>query len=171
MMPDETGYKLELSEATEGLAEALAAGDAQALRKAAGDHATALNSQATAMAASIAAPLYTRLGEIAASVNHLAVIVTNARQADLGWRTEERLTRDAQSTRLYDELDRLIAASEESGRRLGKLELHVAALTARGKTADQRLDRKRVEIDELKREVAELRAWRDAQERSDHASH
>jgi hypothetical protein len=60
----DTGHKLELGNATTALVDAFARGDAALIRKAAADHATALNSQATAMAASIAAPLYTQLEEI-----------------------------------------------------------------------------------------------------------
>jgi hypothetical protein len=52
----QTGHKLELGNATTKLVEALVTGNADLLREAAGDHATALNSQATAMAAAIAAP-------------------------------------------------------------------------------------------------------------------
>jgi hypothetical protein len=60
----DTGHKLELGNATTALVDAFASGDAALIRKAAADHATALNSQATAMAASIAAPLYSQLEEI-----------------------------------------------------------------------------------------------------------
>lgn len=148
----DTGHKKELGDATTALADAVAAGNAEALRRAAADHATALNSQATAMAASIAAPLYAKLGEVGAQIQELAKIVTNARQADLNWRTEERQTRDAQSTRLYDELDRLVAAAEDNGARLGKIELRLEA-------DEQRLDNKRQRIEALEADVATLKSW------------
>jgi DNA repair exonuclease SbcCD ATPase subunit len=148
----DTGHKKELSDATTHLADALASADPAALRKAAGDHATALNSQATAMAASIAAPVYSRLGEVATQIQELAHIVTNARQADLNWRTEERSTRDAQSTRLYAELDKLILAAEDNGARLGKIEARLAA-------DEQRLDSKRARIEALESDVQALKAW------------
>ena len=127
----DVGHKKELGDATESLATAMASGDPAAIRKATGDHATALNSQATAMAASIAAPVYTQLEALSSQMRTLAEIVTNARQHDLTWRTEERMRRDAQSTRLYDELDKLIAASGEAVRGLGKIDERVDAVVAR----------------------------------------
>jgi hypothetical protein len=154
------GHENELGNASTRMANAITSGDADALRKAASDHAAALGSQATAMAASIAAPVYGRLGDISAAVQELATIVTNARQADLNWRTEERLIRDAQSTRLYVELDKMIANQEDLARRLGK---HSSEL----ETIVRRLDNKRAELDLIQREIAELKAWRDAQERGD----
>lgn len=187
----ETGHKKELSDATDNMAAALASGDPDAVRAAMGDHATALNSQATAMAASIAAPVYNKLEGIAGQMKQLAEIVTNARQADLTWRTEERIQRDKQNDRLYSELDKLIAASEEAARGLGKLEQDTANLKegqARNRDAmealnerliadeqryTERLDRKRQELDTLndwkqRMEVwqAEIDAWR-AQTRGD----
>jgi hypothetical protein len=189
----DTGHKKELGDASTRLAEAITAGDLVALRQAASDHATALNSQATAMAASIAAPLYTQMGDIATQIRQLAEIVTNARQADLSWRTDERIQRDDQHDRLYSELDRLFIAVEESGARLGKLERNTEEMDARHsgqwKTAmdllaeskadrvdlRQRIDAIAALADErgrlldehvtLMREVAELKAWKDAQER------
>lgn len=147
-----TGHKLELSDATAALADAIAAGDTVALRKAAGDHASALNSQATAMAASIAVPVYTKLESVATQIHELARIVTNARQHDLNWRTEERTRRDTQHDRLYSELDKLIAASEETARGLGKLE-------ARLDVDERRLDSKRARIEALETDVAALKEW------------
>jgi DNA repair exonuclease SbcCD ATPase subunit len=189
----DTGHKKELGDASTKLAEAITAGDLAALRQAASDHATALNSQATAMAASIAAPLYTQMGDIATQIRQLAEIVTNARQADLSWRTDERIQRDDQHDQLYKELDRLFIAVEESGARLGKLERNTEEMdtrhsgqwgTAMDLLAESKADRvdlrQRIDaiaaladergrlLDEhvtLMREVAELKAWRDAQER------
>lgn len=158
-MSDTTGHKLELSDATTALAEAVTSGDAEALRKAASDHATALNSQATAMAASIAAPLYTQNAEIKAMVKNLAEIVTNARQADLTWRTEERITRDAQSTRLYAELDAVLSAVQDGAARLGKLEQVQEDLLTRLETDEQRLDSKRARIEALETDVQALKTW------------
>lgn len=152
MSENPTGHKKELGDATTALADAIVAADAEALRKAAGDHATALNSQATAMAASIAAPLYGRFDAVSAQIQELARIVTNARQLDLNWRTEERLTRDAQNTRLYSELDKLITASEEAVRGQKKLEVGQSAL-------NERLDSKRLRIEALELDVKELKAW------------
>lgn len=154
---DKTGHKLELSEATTKLAEAIVVADPAALRLAADAHATALNSQATAMAASIAEPVYTRLGALADQVRALAEIVANARQADLNWRTEERVQRDAQSTRLYGELDKLIAASEDSARGLGKLE--------------QRMDASEADRADLHRQIEEIKqimAARPGQREAEH---
>lgn len=142
----DTGHKKELSDATTALAKAIAAGDTDALRAAAADHATALNSQATAMAASIAAPLYTQYADISSQIKALAEIVTNARQHDLNWRTEERDIRDAQSTRLYAELDKLITASEESGLRLGKMEVGQRAHSDVLVSVIARLDHKREQL-------------------------
>jgi chromosome segregation ATPase len=129
------GHESELGNASTRMAQAIVAADPEALRKAASDHAAALGSQATAMAASIAAPVYGRLGDISAALQELALIVTNARQADLGWRTDERLKRDAQSTRLYDELDKLeagqagiLAVSEETATGLKKLSTQVGEM-------------------------------------------
>jgi hypothetical protein len=136
----ETGHKKEVSDATAAMVGAMS------------DHATALNSQATAMAASIAEPLYSKIGAVSTQITELAHIVANARQADLNWRTEERITRDAQSTRLYAELDKLIAASEETARGLGKLEARLDADEAR-------LDAKRQRIEALESDVAALKTW------------
>jgi len=53
----------------------------------------------------------------------------------------------------------------EAGRRLGKLEDGQARHAEQIADALARLDHKRTEIDEMKRELAELQAWRHAQER------
>lgn len=49
--------------------------------------------------------------------------------------------------------------AQESATRLGKLEQGYAEVVSR-------LEHKRAEIDEIKRELAELKAWREAQEQS-----
>lgn len=157
MTNHETGHKRELSDATSALADAITTADPAALRKAAGDHATALNSQATAMAASIAEPLYGRFDAVAAQIRQLAEIVTNARQADLTWRTEERSTRDAQADRLYTELDKLFIAAEDNGARLGKLGLDVGDLAARLITLEVRMDESQADRQSIHDEVAALR--------------
>lgn len=155
-MSEKTGHKLELRDATDALAEAVTAGDAALLRRAAGAHATALNSQATAMAASIAEPLYTKLGALSEQIKELATIVTNARQADLTWRTEERTTRDAQSSRLYEELDAVLSAVQDGAARLGKLEQEQHGLVQRLDTDEARLDRKRAQLDDHEKRLHEI---------------
>jgi hypothetical protein len=117
-----------------------------------------LRNSAMGAAGFVLRPLDEKIDGISAAVQELATIVTNARQADLNWRTEERLIRDAQSTRLYVELDKMIANQEDLARRLGK---HSSEL----ETIVRRLDNKRAELDLIQREIAELKAWRDAQER------
>lgn len=169
MATEQTGHKLELSDATTLLVDALTTSDPTLIKKAASAHATALNSQATAMAASIAAPLYAQGSDIAAQVKELAEIVTNARQADLNWRSEERIQRDAQSDRLYAELDKLMTAAEDNRTRLGKHSDELAQLREGQHAVMIRLDRKRQELDQIHQELAELRAWRDAQDRNGNA--
>lgn len=174
----DTGHKLELSDATTRLAEAVTAGDVAALRLAADAHATALNSQATAMAASIAAPVYTQLTGLSSQMKQLAEIVTNARQADLNWRTEERTQRDAQSDRLYSELDKFNAALEETARGLGKLKAGQVEYNARLEELDQRhgnqwaeltelyrtlkaqLERDEARLDRKRQELDDINTWR-----------
>lgn len=120
----EGGHEAELGRASTRMADAITAGDAAALRGAASDHAAALGSQATAMAASIAKPVYGKLAEI------MALLQTQAQQSETqarlardhadkqanisrSWLGDESKRRDAQADRLYAELDELKALTKD----------------------------------------------------------
>jgi hypothetical protein len=68
------------------------------------------------------------IGLLEQVVRPLAEQIANARAADLDWRTEERLRRDKQADRLYDELDQLASAVRESSARLGKFQEELEGL-------------------------------------------
>lgn len=135
------GHETELSRATTRMADAIAAGDADVLRMAASDHAAALGSQATAMAASIAKPVYTKLEEI------MLLLSTQAQQSEYqarlardhaeqqanmarSWLGDEAKRRDVQADRLYSELDELKSLAVEGRADLGKLSTQVGEMGA-----------------------------------------
>lgn len=144
MTSDHTGgTQWELVTAGQQMIDARRANDPEAEVKAMIRFADGLRNSSVGVVGAVVLPLSEQIKE-------LAEIVTNARHADLNWRTEERSTRDAQNTRLYEELDRLIAASGEAARGLGKLE-------ARLDVDEQRLDSKRARIESLEADVATLK--------------
>lgn len=120
-MTTEGGTEWELETAWQQASAARVAGDIAAEALAMRRFSEGLRNSSMGVVGQVLGPIDRKIDAAAAALTNLAHIVTNARQADLNWRTEERTTRDAQSDRLYAELDKLIAASEESGRRLGKL--------------------------------------------------
>ena len=124
------GHGSELSNAVTRMADAIAAGDAAALREGAADHAAALGSQATAMIASIAKPVYGKLEEISNALD-------NMRRADLDRRTAESTLEETHRTRLYRELDTLEAGQvgiqavvEATAGQVGKLSTQVGSMSA-----------------------------------------
>ena len=136
------GTAWELATAGEQMVAARRAGDPEAEVLALIRFADGLRNSSVGVVGQVVSPL-------ADQIKALAEIVTNARQHDLTWRTEERQRRDAQSTRLYEELDKLIAASEESARGLGKIDHRVDAVVAR-------LDVKRVTIADHEQRITAL---------------
>jgi hypothetical protein len=120
----QTGHKLELGNATTKLVEALVTGNADLLREAAGDHATALNSQATAMAAAIAAPLYGRFDTVSDALLQLTAQIDRSDRARLDRNAlfqEELNTRlDGHAHVLDEDVKRLAASVEGAAILAGK---------------------------------------------------
>lgn len=119
----DTGHRKELGDATEHMADALATGDPTAIRAAMGDHATALNSQATAMAASIAAPVYGQLSDIKAVLAELSAAMANSDRA--------RMERNATFQEHIDtKFDRMWKTNDELADKIGGLRVGMSDLQA-----------------------------------------
>lgn len=152
----EGGSAWELSEAIKLMGDAVASGDPEAIATAMRRHSEALTNAAnTTMIPTLKSVLESVVkSEIGALTQRMA----NARQADLDWRVEDRDMRDAQSTRLYAELDGLLSSVQDGTALLGKLDARVGDVETRQGILTDRVVLVSEEISEVKSDVAELRA-------------
>lgn len=115
------GTRWELQTAWDMIIAARDAGDDAALELGWRRYSEGLKNSAIGAAGGVLIPLDNKITE-------LVTLFHNARTADLDWRTEERTRRDAQSDRIYTELNGLSTAIGELARGLGGLERRVTVV-------------------------------------------
>jgi len=134
----EGGAAWESGRAAAALADALAAGDPDAIRKAGSD-----------LAASAGTAAASKMSEMAVKVLIGMQCLEQRIDGDIARRATETDRRDKQFERLFAELDDLSEAVKDGAARLGKLE-------AGHTTVIGRLDRKRAELDGVHAQIADL---------------
>lgn len=132
---EQGGVAWERETAWRMIAAAMDAGDSDALALGWSRYSDAMANGALSAAGAVLIPLDRR-------IQHLTDLFEKARTADLDWRADERARRDQQADRVYQELDRLAVAAEDTARRLGGLsekveahEVRIVALETQGMPA------------------------------------
>ncbi len=115
---EEGGHVPELGNAATRMADAIVSGNAVELRAAASDHAAALGSQATAMASSIARPVYGKLEEISGS---LAELKTEMRNSMRSFYKEGETRQDYLLAQLQHHFDDMGAMAKKHGEEIEAL--------------------------------------------------